>query len=55
MEYEVFKQRLIEEGFIEANPKRWVRPERHHVNAHFCDKHPAVDVARLVRASTFPV
>lgn len=24
--YQYFKQRLIEEGFIEANPKRWVRP-----------------------------
>jgi len=40
--YEVFKTQLIEDGFIEANPKRWVRPERHIVNAHFCDKHPAV-------------
>ena len=25
--YQKFKQRFIEEGFIEANPKRWVRPK----------------------------
>ncbi len=35
MEYELFKQRLIEEGYIEANPKKWVRPEVDHVVAHF--------------------
>ena len=25
--YKSFKKKLIEEGFIEANPKRWVRPK----------------------------
>jgi hypothetical protein len=33
--YQYFKQRLIEEGFIEANPKRWVRPDKSDIRRYF--------------------
>jgi len=36
--YQKFKQRFIEEGFIEANPKRWVRPKFVDIYTMFDDK-----------------
>ena len=36
--YQAYKARLIEEGFIEANPKRWVRPNSEDVTLYFIDK-----------------
>lgn len=36
--YAEFKEELIEEGFIEANPKKWVRPKREDVNDYFVVK-----------------
>jgi len=33
-----FKERLIDEGFIEANPKRWVRPDKNEVYDYFSKK-----------------
>ena len=36
--YQKFKQRFIEEGFIEANPKRWVRPDISEVENYFIAK-----------------
>lgn len=36
--YKAFLARMIDDGFIEANPKRWVRPEVDHVVAHFVAK-----------------
>ena len=36
--YQAYKARLIEEGFIEANPKRWVKPDKNDVLWHFSDK-----------------
>ena len=36
--YQAYKARLIEEGFIEANPKRWVRPVFADVLNVFIDK-----------------
>ena len=35
--YQAYKARLIEEGFIEANPKRWVRPKESDVEFYFAD------------------
>ena len=36
--YADFKDQLIEEGFIEANPKRWVRPDLNDIKWYFSDK-----------------
>jgi len=36
--YQAYKARLIEEGFIEANPKRWVRPTLDHITDSFISK-----------------
>jgi len=36
--YDEFKAELIDEGFIEANPKPFKRPERGDVEKHFKDK-----------------
>ncbi len=33
--YQKFKQRFIEEGFMEANPKRWVRPDKSDIRRYF--------------------
>jgi len=38
--YESFKKQLIEEGFIEANPKRWQRPTRNEIYNLFKEKLP---------------
>ena len=35
--YQAYKARLIEEGFIEANPKRWVRPTMEEVTKYFVE------------------
>jgi hypothetical protein len=43
--YQKFKQRFIEEGFIEANPKRWVRPTKSEIGDYFCEKRAALDDA----------
>ena len=36
--YQAYKARLIDEGFIEANPKRWVRPLQNDVYLYFIEK-----------------
>lgn len=38
MNYESFKQRLINEGYIEANPVRFIRPDIEDVKVYFSDK-----------------
>lgn len=43
--YQYFKQRLIDEGYIEANPKRWVRPTKSEIGDYFCEKRAALDDA----------
>ena len=36
--YQAYKARLIEEGFIETNPVRWVRPLQNDVDLYFIEK-----------------
>ena len=43
--YQKFKQRFIEEGFMEANPKRWVRPNKSEIGDYFGEKRAALDDA----------
>jgi len=33
--YKAFLARMIDDGFIEANPKRWVRPDKSDIRRYF--------------------
>ena len=43
--YKAFLARMIDDGFIEANPKRWVRPTKSEIGDYFCEKRAALDDA----------
>jgi len=48
--YKAFLARMIDDGFIEANPKRWVRPKEDEIYHLFCLKLKVVSSEDYKRA-----